>query len=243
MARMNSPQELEELPAGGRCPGGTPTGPASRSAPAPAVWPPAPSEVIAAFKAEIDEAGPRRPTVDIRGTGCHGFCERGPIVVIHPEEICYLQVTPEDVPEIVSKTIKEKQVVERLLYVDPATGEKVAHEADIPFYKHQERLVFGANRKIDSQSIEDYLAIGGYPALAKALFEMTPGAGHRGGQGGQPAGPRRRAASPRGASGRLARNAPGEPKYVVVNADEGDPGAYMDRSLHGGQPALACSRA
>ena len=93
------------------------------------------SEVITAFRAEIEKQG-LAAAVDTKGTGCPGFCERGPIVVIYPEEICYLQVTPEDVPEIVSRTIKEKQVVDRLLYADPATGEKATRESDIPFYKH-----------------------------------------------------------------------------------------------------------
>ena len=111
--------------------------------------------------------------VDIRKTGCHGFCERGPIIVIHPEEICYFQITPDDVPEIVSQTIKEKKIIERLLYTDPDTNEKIIHESEIPFYKNQERLVFGSNGSIDPKNIDDYLAIGGYSALAKALSEMS----------------------------------------------------------------------
>ena len=112
-------------------------------------------------------------SVDVRRTGCHGFCERGPIIVIHPEEICYFNIEPKDVPEIISETIKEKKVVERLLYTDPTTNEKIIHESDIPFYKYQERIVFGSNSKIDPKSIDDYLAIGGYAALAKALTGMT----------------------------------------------------------------------
>ncbi len=173
--------------------------------------------------------------VDFRKTGCHGFCEKGPIVIIYPEEICYLQVTPEDIPDIISQTLKEKQVIDRLLYVDTTTSEKVTNESDIPFYKYQERLIFGTNQKIDPTSVEDYMAIGGFQALAKTLFEMTPekvieevkGANLRGrGGGGFPA----------GMKWELARNASGEPKYVVVNCDEGDPGAYMDRSLMEGNP-------
>ena len=84
-------------------------------------------EVIAAFESEIDEQC-LNVEVGFRATGCHGFCEKGPIVVIDPEEICYLQVTADDVPEIVSETVKRKRVIERLLYVDPNTGEKTAHE-------------------------------------------------------------------------------------------------------------------
>jgi NADH-quinone oxidoreductase subunit F len=171
--------------------------------------------------------------IDFRRTGCHGFCERGPIVVIYPEEICYLQVKPEDIPEIISETIKEKKVIDRLLYTD-ASGEKVIYESEIPFYKNQMRLIFGPNRMIDPKSIEDYIAIGGYRALAKAL-EMTPEqvledvkrANLRGrGGGGFPA----------GRKWETTRNAPGDPKYVIVNCDEGDPGAYMDRSLMEGNP-------
>jgi len=192
------------------------------------------SQVVAAVKTEIERQG-LQAAVESRGTGCHGFCERGPIIVIDPEEICYLQVTPDDVPEIISRTLKDKQVVERLLYVDPAAGEKVTRESDIPFYKHQQRLVFGPNRKIDPKNIEDYLAIGGYRALARALFEMSPEQvieevkrANLRGRGG--------AGFPTGIKWEAARNAPGEPKYVVVNCDEGDPGAYMDRSLMEGNP-------
>jgi len=173
--------------------------------------------------------------VDFRRTGCHGFCERGPIIVIHPEEICYLQIEPKDVPEIVSQTIKENKVIERLLYTDPSTNEKIIHESEIPFYKNQQRLVFGSNGNVDPKSIDDYLALGGYSALAKALSRMTceqvldevKKSKLRGrGGGGFPA----------GRKWEESRNAPGEIKYVIVNADEGDPGAYMDRSLLEGNP-------
>jgi len=190
--------------------------------------------VVAAFEAEIEKLN-LDAEVDTRGTGCHGFCEKGPIVIVDPGEICYLQVTPGDVPEIISSTLKEKKVVERLLYTDPSTGETITGESDIPFYKHQERLVFGPNRKIDPTRLEDYIAIGGYGALAGVLFEKTPEqvieevkkAGLRG-RGG--------AGCPAGVKWEAARNASGEPKYVVVNCDEGDPGAYMDRSLMEGNP-------
>jgi NADH:ubiquinone oxidoreductase subunit F (NADH-binding)/(2Fe-2S) ferredoxin/NAD-dependent dihydropyrimidine dehydrogenase PreA subunit len=192
------------------------------------------SRVLEALRSETESQG-LPIAVETRGTGCHGFCERGPIVVIDPGEICYLQVAPEDVPEILSETVKEGRVVERLLYVDPATGEKVARESDIPFYKHQQRDVFGPNRTIDPTSLEDYLAIGGFEALAKALFEMSPEeiveevkrSRLRGRGGG---------GFPTGVKWEIARRAEGEPKYVVVNCDEGDPGAYMDRSLMEGNP-------
>jgi len=192
------------------------------------------SEVIAAFKAEIEKQG-LMAEVNTKGTGCPGFCERGPVVVIYPEEICYLQVKPEDVPEVVSQTVREKKVVDRLLYVDPTTGEKATHEADIPFYRNQERNVIGNNIKIDPKNIDDYLVIGGYSALAKTLSKMTADqvlqevkkANLRGrGGGGFPAGTKWEG----------SRNAPGEPKYVIVNADEGDPGAFMDRAVLEGNP-------
>src|ERR1035437_8015978 len=93
------------------------------------------SKVIAAFNEELEKQG-LKGEVSTKGTGCPGFCERGPVVVIDPEEICYLQVTPKDVPEIVSETIKEQRIVDRLLYTDPATNEKAIHESDIPFYKN-----------------------------------------------------------------------------------------------------------
>ena len=191
-------------------------------------------KVAAAIDQELERQG-LRAEVDFRRTGCHGFCEKGPIVVIYPKEICYLQVKPEDIPEITSQTLKENKVVDRLLYVDPTTGEKATLESDIPFYKNQERLVFSFNTRIDPKSIEDYLAVGGYQALAKALFEMTPEqvigevkAANLRGRGG--------AGFPAGIKWEAARNAQGEPKYVVVNCDEGDPGAYMDRSLMEGNP-------
>jgi len=191
-------------------------------------------EVLAAFKTGIEKQG-LTAEVDTKGTGCPGFCERGPVVVIYPEEICYLQVTPGDVPEIITRTIKEKKVVDRLLYVDPNTGEKVTHESEIPFYKHQKRNVIGNNIKIDSQSIDDYLAVGGYSALVKALTRMTDEqvlaevkkSNLRGrGGGGFPAGRKWEG----------SRNAPEKIKYVLVNADEGDPGAFMDRALLEGNP-------
>jgi NADH:ubiquinone oxidoreductase subunit F (NADH-binding)/(2Fe-2S) ferredoxin/NAD-dependent dihydropyrimidine dehydrogenase PreA subunit len=190
--------------------------------------------VVAAFEKEIEDRG-AKAQVAFRRTGCHGFCERGPIVVVEPEEYCYLRVTPGDAPEIVAETLGERRVVDRLLYVDPSTGQKVARESDIPFYRHQRRVVFGANRRIDPRSIEDYLAIGGYEALAKALFELSPvevveevKRANLRGRGG--------AGFPAGLKWEMARNAPGESKYVVVNCDEGDPGAYMDRSLMEGNP-------
>jgi len=191
-------------------------------------------EVADAFVREIENQG-LQAKVDFRRTGCHGFCERGPLVVVFPQQTCYLGVGTKDVPEIVSQTLIEDKLVERLLYRDVETGQRIAYEGEIPFYKNQKRIVFGNNRLIDPKKIDDYIALGGYSALAKALFEMgrdkvlqeVKDANLRGrGGGGFPA----------GIKWETTRNAPGEPKYVIVNADEGDPGAYMDRSLLEGNP-------
>ena len=191
-------------------------------------------EVICAFKAEIETAG-LAATVDTKGTGCPGFCEKGPVVVIYPEKICYLQVKAEDVPEIVSRTLKEKKVVERLLYKDPATGETAMRESDIPFYRNQQRTLLCNNIKIDSKSIDDYLAIGGYSALSKGLSQMSAvevleevKKSNIRGRGG--------AGFPAGRKWEGSKNAPEPIKYVIVNADEGDPGAFMDRALLEGNP-------
>ncbi len=190
-------------------------------------------EVVTAFVEELRKNGLEQK-IDFRRTGCHGFCERGPLVVIFPEGICYCNAQREDVPEIVASTAKG-ELVERLLYDDPVTGKKIVHEHEIPFYRHQQRIVLANNTKLDPKSIEDYIALGGYSALAKALFQMTPEqvltevdkANLRGrGGGGFPA----------GRKWKTCRDAPGEPKFVIVNCDEGDPGAYMDRSLMEGNP-------
>ncbi len=185
-----------------------------------------------ALEAEIKN---RNLNVDVRATGCFGFCEKGPLVVVHPQNIFYQQVKVSDVPDIVAKTVMAGEVVEKLLYRDPATGARIQKEADVPFYKKQKRLIFGSNGMIDPTRIEDYLALGGYSALAKALTKMTPEevieevkkAGLRGrGGGGFPA----------GVKWESCRAAHGSPKYVIGNGDEGDPGAYMDRSLMEGNP-------
>ncbi|HPJ68966.1 MAG TPA: NADH-ubiquinone oxidoreductase-F iron-sulfur binding region domain-containing protein [Desulfobacteraceae bacterium] len=190
--------------------------------------------VISAFEEEIKKQD-LETKVDFRATGCHGFCEKGPNVVIYPEGISYQEVTPQDVPEILSRTVFGKKMIDRLIYTDANTGEKIAHQSEIPFYKNQMRNLMDNSLKIDPQSIDDYLAIGGYSALSKALFEMGPElvleevkkANLRGrGGGGFPA----------GLKWETARNAPGEEKYVIVNGHEGEPGAFMDRALFIGNP-------
>jgi len=190
--------------------------------------------VIAAFEEEIDKKD-SKTKVDLRATGCHGFCEKGPVVVIYPEEICYVEVTPKDIPEIVSQTVLGKKVIDRLLYTDPDTGKKATHQSEIPFYKNQMLHLMDNSTKIDPQSIDDYLAVSGYSALSKALFQMSPEevleeikkAELRGrGGGGFPA----------GRKWETARNAPGKEKYVIVNAHEGELGAFMDRAILSGNP-------
>ena len=191
-------------------------------------------EVLAAFEAAIKEQG-LDTKVTLKGAGCPGFCERGTVVVIHPEETCYLQVTPEDVPEIVATTLVNKQIVERLLYVDPETGQRARRESEIPFYALQERRLLQSNIQLDSTRIEDYVALGGYSALAKALFSMSAEQvleevtkSNLRGRGG--------AGFPAGKKWRGSRDAPSDVRYVIVNADEGDPGAFMDRALLEGNP-------
>jgi len=190
-------------------------------------------DVLLALKQEADKQG-LGARVTMKESGCPGLCELGPIVTVRPDGIFYPQVTPEDVPEIVATTFGEKKVVERLLYVDPATGMRVAYEDKVPFYKKQLRLVLRLNGIIDPTDILDYIAAGGYSALAKALT-MEPediitaieksGLRGRGGAG-----------FPTGRKWRSCQQAPGNVKYVICNGDEGDPGAFMDRSIMESNP-------
>lgn len=174
-------------------------------------------------------------TVRIVETGCHGFCQQGPIVVIRPQGIFYPRLKPEDMEEVVETSIVGSGVVERLLYRHPQTGDPIALEKDIPFYALQKRIVLNLNGKIDPYSIDDYLAHGGYSALARVLKQADPlavideieqsGLRGRGGAG-----------FPTGRKWRSCRANPGEKHYIVCNADEGDPGAFMDRSVLEGNP-------
>ncbi len=169
----------------------------------------------------------------MRRTGCHGFCERGPLIIFYPHGICYLGATEEDIPEIIKETL-DGNIVERLLYKTD-DEELIKKEFEIPFYKHQKRILLRNNSRIDSKSIDDYILYGGYRGLAKALKDMTPeevlkdvkNSGLRGRGGG---------GFPTGFKWEITRKAQGSPKYMIVNADEGDPGAYMDRSILEGSP-------
>ncbi len=189
--------------------------------------------VAGAFAAEIGRQG-LEARLDLKTTGCHGFCEKGPNVVVSPGDVCYFEVRPEDVPDVVACTLRG-EVLDRLLWTCPDTGRKAVHMDEVPFYRHQTRILIGDNPRIDPTRIDDYLALGGYAALAKALFEMSPEqvldevkkAQLRGrGGGGFPA----------GSKWETTRNAPGDEKYVIVNGHEGEPGAFMDRALFTGNP-------
>ncbi len=190
--------------------------------------------VAEAFRNEIKKQNLEIP-IGTKQTGCHGFCERGPVVVIGPKEIFYQRVKLRDVSEIVSKTLLNGEIVDRLLYVDPTTGQKVLYEHEVPFYEKQRRHILANNGRIDPTNILDYVAVGGYQALAKAITTMScdeiidtvEKSGLRG-LGG--------AGFPTGRKWRLCRKAAGDVKFVIGNGDEGDPGAFSDRSLMEANP-------
>jgi NADH-quinone oxidoreductase subunit F len=191
-------------------------------------------DVLNAFAGELKKRG-LDGKVRLRSTGCHGFCEKGPLAVVYPSGVFYQQIKIEDVPEIVEKTLMGGQVIDRLLYRPPGSKVPVTLEHDVPFYKHQQRIVFGGNGQIDPTSIEEYIAVGGYEAIAKVLSGQSPEqvidqvqrSGLRGRGGG---------GFPTGRKWQVCRGQADEKKFVICNADEGDPGAYMDRSLLEGNP-------
>ncbi|UCC11016.1 MAG: FAD-dependent oxidoreductase [candidate division WOR-3 bacterium] len=168
--------------------------------------------------------------VAVISTGCNGFCERGPIVVVQPEGIFYQRLKPEDIPLLVKEHLLKGRPVEKLMYIPPAEEKPVPKMMDIGFFKHQRLVVLKNRGRMDPENIEEYIAFDGYRALERALAEMTPekiikeikASGLRG-RGG--------AGFPTGVKWELCRNTPGDDKYVVCNADEGDPGAFMDRSV------------
>ncbi|MFC1920189.1 FAD-dependent oxidoreductase [Chloroflexota bacterium] len=184
--------------------------------------------IYTALKEEVAKHGIKDVEVDL--TGCHGFCEQGPNVVIEPEGIFYTHVQAEDAEEIISSHLRDGKPVERLFYRDPTTGKAIQYYSEINFYDKQERVVLRNCGHINPEKIEQYIETGGYRALKKVLTEMTPeqvieevkNSGLRG-RGG--------AGFPTGQKWDFCRNAAGEQKYVICNADEGDPGAFMDRSI------------
>jgi len=191
-------------------------------------------KIIDAFKQELTISG-LEDKVEIKKTGCRGFCENGPVMAVDPDNIFYNKVETDDVPEIVSETLIHGKPVERLLYTDPESREKITCEKDIPFFSKQVRRVLANCGQIDPTNIEDYIAAGGYGAIGKALSSMTPEEvindvtdSKLRGRGG--------AGFSTGLKWKFARQAPGRPKYIICNADEGDPGAFMDRSVLEGDP-------
>ncbi len=185
-------------------------------------------QIREALEQAVARLGIKDVTIDF--SGCHGFCQQGPLVDVAPEGIVYTQVRVDDVEEIVNSHLKDNKPVERLFYRDPQGGQPVPYAKDIPFYARQKRVVLRNCGHINPERIEDYLAVGGYEALKKAVTSMTPegviaeikksGLRGRGGAG-----------FPTGTKWELCRQSPGDDKYVICNADEGDPGAFMDRSI------------
>jgi NADH-quinone oxidoreductase subunit F len=173
--------------------------------------------------------------VKVKFTGCHGFCQQGPIVIIEPEGIFYTHIKVENAEDIISNHIIDGKSLEDLYYKDPNTGDSIPYYKDIPFYKHQTRIVLRNCGHIDPENIEDYINEDGYSALKKVIAQLTPeevieniqksGLRGRGGAGFST-----------GMKWKFCRDAEGDPKYLICNADEGDPGAFMDRSTLEGDP-------
>ncbi|MFA5307937.1 MAG: NADH-quinone oxidoreductase subunit NuoF [Dehalococcoidales bacterium] len=190
-------------------------------------------EITEALSRAIAEAGLEGVAVDF--TGCHGFCEQGPVVIVEPEGIFYARVTPADVPEIVTSHLRDGKPVERLFYKDPVTGAAIPYHKDIKFYSMQQRIILRNCGGINPERIEDYIATGGYEALKRVLLHLTPeqvideikrsGLRGRGGAG-----------FPTGQKWQFCHDVNAEQKYMICNADEGDPGAFMDRSTMEGDP-------
>ncbi|MFZ5645189.1 MAG: NADH-ubiquinone oxidoreductase-F iron-sulfur binding region domain-containing protein [Bacillota bacterium] len=189
-------------------------------------------KIIDKFEKVVAEKG-LAGSIEVRRVGCHGFCEMGPVVTLEPQKIFYTRVTVDDVDEILASI--NGQVVERLLFTDPETGEKVLAYDKVPFYSRQNKLVLANCGFINPERLDHYVAMGGYSAMAKVLSNMTPqevvdevklsGLRGRGGAG-----------FPTGVKWQGALNAKNDKKYVICNADEGDPGAFMDRSVLEGDP-------
>ena len=190
-------------------------------------------EIREAMEKKVAELG--LTDVDVDFTGCHGFCQQGPIAVVEPEGVFYTHVTVEDVDEIAESHLRDGKPVSRLFYKDPVTGEGIQYYEDVNFYKKQQRLILRNCGHINPERIEDYIAADGFEALKKCLFEMTPdevidevkrsGLRGRGGAGFST-----------GTKWQLCRQSEGDLKYMICNADEGDPGAFMDRSIMEGDP-------
>ena len=191
-------------------------------------------QIIEALKHELEKRNLEK-TIGIKITGCHGFCELEPNIIIYPGDIFYKKLESKSIQKVVEETILKDKIIPSFIYEDSRTGKKFSQQKEIPFYKKQIRVLTENNLKVDPTNIEDYLALDGYQALANVLFNMTSeeviaeikdsGLRGRGGAG-----------FPTGKKWEICREFDSETKYIICNADEGDPGAYMDRSLLEGNP-------
>jgi len=191
-------------------------------------------QVLEAFAKEL-ERKKLDQEVKLVETDCHDFCEKGPLVIVYPEGTYYVRVTPEDVPEIVEEHLVKGRIVNRLIYKAPVKEDEIPTYKELEFYRKQMRVALRNCGSIDPEEIKEYIARGGYSSLEKAIFEMTPEqvidevkrSGLRGRGGG---------GFPTGLKWEFCRRSPGDLKYLICNADEGDPGAFMDRSILEGDP-------
>ncbi|HEB36878.1 MAG TPA: NADH-quinone oxidoreductase subunit NuoF [Candidatus Aminicenantes bacterium] len=191
-------------------------------------------QIIEALKHELEKRNLEK-TIGIKITGCHGFCELEPNIIIYPGDIFYKKLESKNIQKVVEETILKDKIIPSFIYEDSRTGKKFSQQKEIPFYKKQMRVLTENNLKVDPTNIEDYLALDGYQALANVLFNMTSeeviaeikDSGLRGRGGG---------GFPTGKKWEICREFESETKYIICNADEGDPGAYMDRSLLEGNP-------
>ena len=192
------------------------------------------NEVLEALRRGLEKRG-LEDKVTVKSTGCHGFCEKGPLMIVWPEGVFYNRVAPADAAALIASVSNGRRPVERLLYKDPVSGKTVLREDEVPFYARQQRVLFGNNGRIDPKQIEDYLRVGGYAALAKVVSGLTPeeviGSVQRSGLRG-----RGGAGFPTGTKWEAMHRQTANQKYIICNADEGDPGAFMDRSLLEGNP-------
>ncbi|WPC40567.1 NADH-quinone oxidoreductase subunit NuoF [Clostridium sp. JS66] len=191
-------------------------------------------DVISTLEKEIKNAGLENE-VNIISTGCFGFCEKGPIVKVVPDNVFYVEVTAEKAKLIVYEHISKNIIVDELLYKEPSTDNKISKQRDIPFYKKQKRIALKNCGLINPEDITEYIAMNGYEALGKVLTQMTPDSvideikksGLRGRGGG---------GFPTGIKWEMTKKSKSDTKFIICNADEGDPGAFMDRSILEGDP-------
>jgi len=193
-------------------------------------------QILDEFKKVLSENKIKNVSVEsVKKTGCHGFCARGPLVVIEPEGIFYTKVKKNQVSDIIEKTIKNGEIIEKLLYTDPESKKTIVDYKEIPFYSHQRRISLRNVGQIDPDNLGDYIAAGGYSSLGKALISMTPqqvidemsrsGLRGRGGAGFST-----------GRKWATCAKVESDIRYVICNGDEGDPGAFMDRCIMEGDP-------